>query len=49
MERGNARRSSLKELDRAIVNQMSSRTVSKETLGKFLRDVLERIWAFPST
>ena len=42
VERGSARRSSLK--GREIVNQ----TVSKETLGKRLRDGVERIWAFPS-
>ena len=48
MGRGSARRSSLEYLDRAIVHQTNSRTISKVTSGKFLRDVVERIWAFPS-
>ena len=49
VERGSARRSSLKGRERAIVNQTNIGTVSKVTLGKRLRDGVERIWAFPST
>ena len=47
VERGSARRSSLKGRERAIVNQTNI-TVSKATMGKLLRDEMERIWAFPS-
>ena len=47
-ERGSARRSSFKGRERAIVSQTNIGTVSKATLGKFLRDVMERTWAFPS-
>ena len=36
--RASARRSSLKERERAIVSQTNIETVSKETLGKRLRD-----------
>ena len=46
--RGSARRSSLKGRERAIVNQTNIGTVSKATLGKLLRDGVQRIWAFPS-
>ena len=38
VERGSARRSSLKGRERAIVNQTNIGTVSKATLGKLLRD-----------
>ena len=38
VERGSARRSSLKGLERAIVNQSNIGTVSVATLGKLLRD-----------
>ena len=48
VERGSARRSSLKGRERAIVNQTNIGAVSKATLGKLLRDGVERIWAFPS-
>ena len=48
VERGSARRSCLKGRERAIVSQTNIGTVSKATLGKLLRDVVERIWAFPS-
>ena len=37
VERGSARRSSLKGRERAIVNQTNIGTVSKATLGKLLR------------
>ena len=51
VERGiSARRSSLKGRERAIVNQTNTGTVSTATLGKVLRDGVERIiWAFLST
>ena len=38
VERGSARRSSLKGRERAIVTQTNIGTVSKATLGKLLRD-----------
>ena len=38
MERGSARRPSLKGWERAIVNQTNIGTISKATLGKLLRD-----------
>ena len=48
VERGSARRSSLKGRERAVFNQTNIGTVSKATLGKLLRDGMERIWVFPS-
>ena len=48
VERGSARRPSLKGRERAIVSQTNTGAVSKATLGKLLRDGVERIWAFPS-
>ena len=48
VERESARRSSMKGRERAIVNKTNTGTVSKATLGKLLRDGVERIWAFPS-
>ena len=48
VERGSARRSSLKGRERAIVNQTNVGTVSKATLGKLMRDGVEHIWAFLS-
>ena len=47
VERGSARRSSLKGRERAIVNQTNVGTVSKAMLGTLLGDRVERIWAFP--
>ena len=47
VERGSARRSSLKGRERAIVKQTNIGIISKATLGKRLRDGVERIWAFP--
>ena len=49
VERGSARRSSLKGRERVIVNQTNIGIVSKARLEKLLRDGVERIWAFPST
>ena len=46
LERGSARRSSLKGRERAIVSQTNTGTVSKATLGKLLRDGMEQIGAF---
>ena len=46
VERGGARRTSLKGREKAIINQTNIGTVSKATLGKLLRDGVERIWAF---
>ena len=48
VERGSARRSSLKGRERAIVSQTNIGTVSKATLGTLLRDGVERIRASPS-
>ena len=45
VEKGSARRSSLTGRG---VNQTDTGTVSKATLGKFLRDEVRRIWAFPN-
>ena len=42
VERGSARRSSLKGWERANINQTNIGTVSKATLGKLLRDAVER-------
>ena len=47
VKRGSGRRSSLKGSERAIVNQTNIGTVLKVTMGKLLRDGLERIWDFP--
>ena len=46
VERGNARRSSLK--GREGINHTNIGTVLKATLGKLLRDTVEPIWVFPS-
>ena len=43
VERGSVRRSSFKERERAIISQTNIGTVSKATLGKLLRDGVERI------
>ena len=48
VERGSARRSSLKGRQRTIVSQTNIGTVSKATLVQLLRDWVERIWSFPS-
>ena len=42
------RRPSLEGRERAIVSQTNIGTVSKATLGKRLRDGVERTWAFPN-
>ena len=34
--------------ERAIVNHTNIGTVPNPTLGKLLRDGVERLWAFPS-
>ena len=43
VERGSAGRSPMKGRERVIVNQTNTETVSKETLGKLLREGVERI------
>ena len=48
VERENARRSSLKVREMAIVSQTNFRTVSKAKFEKLLRDGVECIWTFPS-
>ena len=48
VERGSARRSSLKGRERVIVNQTNIGTVSKAKLWKLLGHWVERIWAFLS-
>ena len=48
MERGSVRRSSFKGREKAIVNETNIETALKATLGKLLRDGVERMWAFPS-
>ena len=47
VERGSAGQSSLKGQERAIVSQTNIGNVSETTLGKLLRDGMERIWDFP--
>ena len=46
VERGSARRSSLKRQESVIVNQTNVGTVSKAILEKLPRDGVERIWLF---
>ena len=46
VERGSARRFSLKGRERAIINQTNIETVPKVTLEKRLTDGVERIWLF---
>ena len=48
VDRRSARWSSVKGRKGAIVNQTNIGSVSKATLGKPLRDGVERIWAFSS-
>jgi len=49
VERGSARRSSLKGRERDLVNQTNIGTVSKSTsVGEILGHGVERKWAFPS-
>ena len=43
MERGSARWSCLKGWERAIISQMNTGTVSKATLGKLLKDRVQRV------
>ena len=47
VERGSARRSSLKGRERAIVSQTNTGTVSKATFGKILRRCGEHSGFFP--
>ena len=49
VERGSARRSSLKGRERVVVNQTKIGPVSKAMLGKPMIDGVGCIWAFPST
>ena len=44
VERGSTRWSSFKGRERAIISQKNIGTVSKETLGKLLRDGVECLW-----
>ena len=46
LERGSARWSSLERRERAIVNQTNIGIVLKATLGKLLRDEIERIYIY---
>ena len=48
VERGSARRSFLKGREGTIVDETSIGTISKVSLGKPVRNGVERIWAFPS-
>ena len=48
VDKGSARRSSMKGRERANVSQMNTGKVSKVTLGKLLTDGVERMWGFPS-
>ena len=48
LEKGSARHSTLKGRERSVFNQANIGTVSRATLGRLLRDGVERVWAFPS-
>ena len=48
IERGSVRQSSLKGREGAVISQANTGTISKATLGKLLRDGVERSWAFLS-
>ena len=48
MKSGNVLQFSFKRPERAKVNQMTTGTVSKATLGELLRDGLQCRWAFSS-
>ena len=48
VEKGSGRHSTLHGRERSVVNQGNTGTVSRATLGRPLREVAERVWAFPS-
>ena len=47
-EKGIGRHSTLQGRERSVFNQISIGAVSRATLGRLLRDGVERAWAFPS-
>ena len=48
VEKGSGRHSTLQGRERSVFNQTNIGTVSRATLGRLLRDGVERVWAFPS-
>ena len=48
VERGSGRHPTLQGQERSVFNQTNIGAVSRATLGRLLRDGVERVWAFPS-
>ena len=48
VEKGSGRHSTLHGRERSVFNLANIGTVLRATLGRLLRDVAERVWAFPS-
>ena len=48
VEKESGRHSTLQGRERSVFNQTNIGTVSRATLGRLLRDGVERVWAFPS-
>ena len=48
VEKGSGRHSNLQGRERSVFNQTNIGTVSRATLGRLLRDGMERVRAFPS-
>ena len=48
VEKGSGRHSGLRGRERSVWNQTNIGTVSRATLGRLLKDGVERVWAFPS-
>ena len=48
VEKGSGRHSTFQGRERSVFNQTNIGTVSRATLGRLLRDGVERVWAFPS-
>ena len=49
VEKGSGRHSTLQGRQRSVFNQTNIGTVSRATLGRLLREGVERFWAFPSS
>ena len=48
MEKESGRHSTLQGRERSVFNLTNIGIISRATLGRLLRDGLERVWAFPS-
>ena len=48
VEKGSGRHSTLQGREQSVFNQANIATVSRETLGRLLRDRVEHVWAFQS-